>query len=261
MSPHEAPPGVDDETAIPEDHPRYEDLLARHRIEEGIRKGITHLQGMHAEGRGSAFDYLIGEETIPSADAAAEAAAAAFVLADHPVISVNGNVAALAPEETVALAEATDARIEVNLFHRTEERIERIIAHLEAHGATDILGRTAAERLPGLSHDRGRVSAEGIYAADVVLVPLEDGDRAEALDRMGKDEVVVDLNPLSRSARTADIPIVDNLIRAIPNMAEHAGRLRGTSDAEVEARIAAFDPQTHLSAAEARIREGDLEGV
>src|SRR6056297_3232867 len=109
------------EIEIPEDHPRYESLLTRHRIEAGVEKGITSKQGLIAEGRGEAFDYLLGEETIPSADAAERAAVAHLLLADHPVISVNGNVAALVPGEIVELAEAVDADIEVNLFNRTPE--------------------------------------------------------------------------------------------------------------------------------------------
>jgi 4-phosphopantoate--beta-alanine ligase len=50
------------------------------------------------------------------------------------------------------------------------------------------------------------------------LVPLEDGDRCEALKAMGKTVIAIDLNPLSRTARLADITIVDNVIRAIPNI-------------------------------------------
>ncbi|MEF8847609.1 MAG: phosphopantothenate/pantothenate synthetase family protein, partial [Candidatus Thermoplasmatota archaeon] len=59
---------------------------------------------------------------------------------------------------------------------------------------------------------------EGIYSADVILVPLEDGDRCEALKKMGKKVIAIDLNPLSRTARCADVTIVDNVIRAIPNL-------------------------------------------
>ena len=55
---------------VPEDHPRYESLLTRHRIEAGVDRGITSKQGLIAEGRGEAFDYLLGERTIDSADAA-----------------------------------------------------------------------------------------------------------------------------------------------------------------------------------------------
>ena len=222
MSDDVAPPEVDDEDAIPEDHPRYTDLLTRHRIEEGVRTGITHLQGMHAEGRGSAFDYLLGEETIESADRAARTAAARLLLADHPVLSVNGNVAALVPEAVVELADAVDADIEVNLFNRTEERVATIADHLRDHGAEEVKGLTADARIPGLEHGRAVVDADGIHDADVVLVPLEDGDRAEALAEMGKTEVVIDLNPLSRSPRTAAIPVVDNVVRAVPNVTRHA---------------------------------------
>jgi 4-phosphopantoate--beta-alanine ligase len=191
------------EVEVPESHPRYESLLTRHRIEEGVEKGITSKQGLIAQGRGEAYDYLLGEQTIPSADGAARAAAASLLLADHPVISVNGNVAALVPGETVALAAATGADVEVNLFNRTEERMEAIADHLRDHGATDVKGLTADGRIPGLDHERAKVDADGIGAADVVVVPLEDGDRAEALAEMGKTEIVVDLNPLSRSAQVA----------------------------------------------------------
>ncbi|ELY40058.1 4-phosphopantoate--beta-alanine ligase [Natronorubrum tibetense] len=247
---------VEHEEEIPEDHPRYQDLLTRHRIEKGVEKGITHLQGMHAEGRGSAFDYLLGEETIPSADAAERAAAAHLLLADHPVLSINGNVAALVPGEMADLAAATGADLEVNLFNRTPERIGAIAAHLREHGAEDVKGLEADARIPNLDHQRAKVDEDGIYAADVVLVPLEDGDRAEALNEMGKTEIVIDLNPLSRSPRVAEVPIVDNIIRAVPNMTDHAHELADADEAELQRVIDEFDREAALEDAENRIRSG-----
>ena len=246
------------EIDVPEDHPRYESLLTRHRIEAGVEKGITSKQGLIAEGRGEAFDYLLGEETIESADEAERAAAAQLLLADHPVLSVNGNVAALVASEIVALADAVDADIEVNLFHRTEERMEAIAAHLRDHGAQAVKGLTADGRIPGLSHERAKVDSDGIGDADVVVVPLEDGDRAEALAAEGKTEIVIDLNPLSRSAQTAAIPVVDNIIRAVPTMTEHAGELRGSDDETLTEIVDAFDREAALNAAEAAIRRGEL---
>jgi 4-phosphopantoate--beta-alanine ligase len=240
---------------IPESHPRYESLLTRHRIEAGVDRGITSRQGLIAQGRGEAFDYLLGEETIPSADAAERAAAAHLLRADRPVISVNGNVAALAPGETVALAAATGAAIEINLFNRTEDRMERIAEHLREHGAEAVKGLAADARIPGLDHERAKVDADGIGAADVVLVPLEDGDRAAALAEMGKTELVVDLNPLSRSAQAAAVPIVDNLLRAIPNMTAHAEELADADPDTLRGIVDAFDADEALSAAEDRIRD------
>jgi 4-phosphopantoate--beta-alanine ligase len=244
---------------IPEDHPRRDSLVTRHRIEAGVEQGITSKQGLVAQGRGEAFDYLLGEETIPSADDAARAAAAHLLLAEHAVLSVNGNVAALVPAEVVALAEATGADVEVNLFNRTEARMQAIAAHLPEHGAEDVKGLQADARIPGLEHERAKVDEDGIYSADVVLVPLEDGDRAAALAAMGKTEIVVDLNPLSRSAQTATVPIVDNIIRAIPNITEHATELRDASREELEGVVASFDREAALEAAERRIRSGDLD--
>mgnify|MGYP002281041222 CR=1 FL=1 len=249
------PVSPDDETEIPESHPRYESLLTRHRIEHGVDIGITSRQGLIAQGRGEAYDYLLGERTLDSADAAARAAAAHFLLADHPVVSVNGNVAALVPGEVVELAEATGADIEVNLFNRTEERIERIADYLREHGASEVKGLAADGRIPGLDHERAKVDADGIGDADVVLVPLEDGDRAEALGEMGKTELVVDLNPLSRSAQVATVPIVDNIIRAIPAITDHARDLAEDDDAQ-QAAIDAFDADEALAAAESAIRGG-----
>ena len=243
---------------LPEDHPRYQSLLTRHRIEEGLEKGITSQQGLIAEGRGEAFDYLLGEETIGSADAAARAAAAQLLAAEKPVISVNGNVAALVASEIVELAEAVDADIEVNLFNRTESRMEAIADHLRDHGASEVKGLAADARIPNLSHERAKVDGDGIAAADVVVVPLEDGDRAEALGEMGKTEIVIDLNPLSRSAQMAAIPIIDNIIRAVPNMTEHARELQGADSDELTEIIEGFDRDATLRAAEEAIREGEL---
>jgi 4-phosphopantoate--beta-alanine ligase len=233
--------------------------VTRHRIEAGVEKGITSKQGLIAQGRGEAFDYLLGERTLPSADAAARAAAAALRLADHPVISVNGNVAALAPSETVDFAEAVGADLEVNLFNHTDERVRRIADHLREHGASEVKGLAGDGEIPGLDHARGVVDADGIESADVVVVPLEDGDRAAALDAMGKTEIVVDLNPGSRSPRTADIPIVDNLLRAVPNVTAHARDLADASPAARRDAIDSFDAAAALAEAEAAIREGSFE--
>ena len=246
---------MSDDVDVPESHPRYESLLTRHRIEAGVDMGITSRQGLIAQGRGEAYDYLLGEETIESADRAERAAAAYLLSADHAVISVNGNAAALVPGELVELSEAAGADLEVNLFNRTEERIERIADYLREHGAEAVKGSTADGRIPGLDHERAKVDADGIGDADVVLVPLEDGDRAEALGEMGKTELVVDLNPLSRSAQVAAVPVVDNIIRAVPNITEHARDLRGDPDAQ-RAAIDSFDASTALTDAEAAIRGG-----
>ena len=53
-------------------------------------------------------------------------------------------------------------------------------------------------------------------------MPLEDGDRCEALVAMGKTVLVVDLNPLSRTARTATVTIVDEVGRTATALKSHA---------------------------------------
>lgn len=249
---------MDAEDGVPSDHPRATSLRIRDRLVAGIESGLTSQHGLLAHGRGEAFDYLLGEETIPSAREAARAASAHLLLADDPVISVNGNLAALAPEETVALADRVDAPLEINLFHRTEARVSAIAEYLREHGADRVLATGADAELPGLNHDRATVHRGGIYDADVVLIPLEDGDRAAALADMGKSEIVIDLNPLSRSARIADVPICDNVVRALPNMASAAGALADRPEDELRSLVADFDPEEARRRAERRIRHGDL---
>ena len=190
---------------IPKDHPRYKSLVTREHLADCARKGIVSWEGLTSHGRGEAFDYLLGEKTSESARRAERTAAALLRTASRPVISVNGNTAALAAREIALLQKASGAKVEVNLFHRTPERVQQIEALLREAGANVFSGE--AERLLPLSHDRAFCRREGMYAADVVLVPLEDGDRCEVLVGMGKKVIAIDLNPLSRTAIEDGIPL------------------------------------------------------
>ncbi len=232
---------------IPRSHPRYESLRRRERLVRAWRDGAVVPEGLIAHGRGEAFDYLLGEQSSAPALVAEKAAAASLVRAKRPVISVNGNVAALEAREIVRLAKAIPARIEVNLFHRTEARVRRIGRILEKVGAEHVLGLRPDARIPGLESKRALSHRQGIFGADAVLVPLEDGDRAEALARMGKIVISVDLNPFSRTSQTASIPIVDELGRALRHLRTFVGELR--EDPREAARIArAYDRSGNLRA-------------
>lgn len=200
---------------VPKSHPRYKSLLYRNSLVDGVEKGITSLHGLTAHGRGEAFDYLVGEKTFPFAQKAIDAAAALLLLAEHPVISVNGNTAALVPGEFAQLAKLLGNNLEVNLFHASKEREKKIKAHLIKHGAMKVL-MSGKGRIPGIESNRRMISEEGQAKADVVFVPLEDGDRTAALEKMGKRVITVDLNPLSRTAQTATITIVDHVNRVLP---------------------------------------------
>ena len=242
-------------TEIPKSHPRYASLVARERVAEGVKRGYTSIQGLIAQGRGECFDYLLGERTTPSAAAAIRAAAALLLLARRPAISVNGNVAALVPEEMVALAQALDIPLEVNLFHRSEERVERIAALLREKGAEDVLGEQPDISLPGLDHARALATRGGIYDADVVLIPLEDGDRCEALLAMGKRVIAIDLNPLSRTAKKATVSIVDNILRAVPQLTEQVRQLSLKSRSDLERMLNEYDNEKSLAQAAQDIQE------
>jgi 4-phosphopantoate--beta-alanine ligase len=164
--------------------------------------------------------------------------------ARHPVISVNGNTAALAAPEIAALQKACGALVEVNLFHRTEERVRQIEEVLSKAGVDVFSG--PAERLLPLSHDRAWCRREGMYSADVILVPLEDGDRAEALVSMGKKVIAIDLNPLSRTARTATLTIVDEITRAVPEITRACSEL---TSSQRKTRLETLDNHYLLSEA------------
>ncbi|MDX1534394.1 MAG: phosphopantothenate/pantothenate synthetase family protein, partial [Thermoplasmata archaeon] len=153
----------------------------------------------------------------------------------------------LAAREVGALANATSARVEVNVFHRTEARVDKLAALLEGEGIPKVLGRNPDATIPGLDQPRSLCSREGIYESDAVLVPLEDGDRAEALVRMRKAVLSIDLNPLSRTNRAATVAIVDEAVRALRIMAAFAGELESTEAAE--------------DARQAYQKEANLQGV
>ena len=89
---------------LPKDHPRYQSLKYRHKIIEGMKSLVVAEAGLIAHGRGECFDYILGEKTNKTAKKAIEAAVAALILAKSPVISVNGNVAALVPNQLAELS-------------------------------------------------------------------------------------------------------------------------------------------------------------
>lgn len=211
---------------VPESHPRYVSLKLRDKIVAGVESGVTSIHGLMAHGRGEAFDYLLAEQTQSFAATAIRAGAATLLLAEHPVISVNGNVAALAPDELVVLSNVLKTSLEVNIFHASKEREKAIRRHLNQHGAVDVLMPTADAQLSFIDSNRKFVHPDGIFRADVVFVPLEDGDRCEALQKMGKTVVTVDLNPLSRTAKAAGVTIVDNVVRALPLLIQEIQALR-----------------------------------
>ena len=215
---------------IPDSHPRKSSLMSRQRMVEASKRGLLAESAMIAHGRGEAFDYLLGERTSDSASLAIREAAARLLEADSPIISMNGNSTVLAGAEAIKIAAILGCPVEVNIYYRTERRVESLISELESMKEllvressdsiresiveVEILGAEADGRIQGLEGPRALCSARGIERADVVLVPLEDGDRCEALTSLGKQVIAVDLNPLSRTSRKATVTIVDEVSRA-----------------------------------------------
>jgi len=230
---------------ISRDHPRYRSLVVRERMSELVRQGVVAPTGLIAHGRGEAFDYMIGERTTETAARAERTVAAWLLEARRPVITINGNAAGLCAEGLLSLARAVPARVEVNLFHRSPERVEKVVSYLENMGGKDVLGRVQASRLEGIASDRAMCCTEGIYQADVVLIPLEDGDRAGALVKAGKTVLAIDLNPLSRTALESHVTVVDELTRAVPNIERAVHELRDDPE-ERKRLILEFDNGENL---------------
>ena len=223
---------------LSEKHPRYNSLSARYLLEDAQKKGLLAGTAMIAHGRGEAFDYLIGEATTPSALVATKYAATLLYSAKKPIISLNGNTAILCGDSLIRCAAIIGCAIEVNIFYRTNERITKLTNLLrekkkeiskensdiknwsEKVDAVEILGENADCKIENLQGPRSKCCCDGIHSADVVFVPLEDGDRCEALVGMAKNVIVVDLNPLSRSAQMANVTIVDEITRVGKNLFE-----------------------------------------
>jgi len=234
---------------IPKSHPRAKSLLIREKLVLGFEQGLVAKEGLLAHGRGEAFDYLLGEKTSKTAKLAIKAAAAQILLAKLPIISINGNIAALCPKEVINLSKISGAKVEVNLFYANEKRKKNIIKILKKNGANEILGINPnfSTTLSGLDSARRIVDKNGIFAADVVIVPLEDGDRTMALRKAGKTVITFDLNPLSRTSQTANITIVDNVIRAVELLSITCKKLSKNNKNTLEKIVKNFNNKKNLS--------------
>ncbi|OLD12321.1 MAG: hypothetical protein AUI93_02825 [Crenarchaeota archaeon 13_1_40CM_3_52_10] len=234
---------------ISPNHPRFRSLETRERLVKGFQSGVVAPEGLIAHGRGEAFDYLFGEITPKSSRLATKAAVALLLGAKNPVISINGNTAALVSQDIVKLARSVPAGVEVNLFHRSIARERRIASLLKHNGADQVLGVNAKARvrIRGVASPRRSVDAKGIGDADVVLIPLEDGDRTEALRNAGKAVIAIDLNPMSRTSQAATVTIVDNIIRAIPELLRITLRMKPLSRSRLGAISSDFDNEKNLA--------------
>ncbi|MHA1236475.1 MAG: phosphopantothenate/pantothenate synthetase [Candidatus Hodarchaeales archaeon] len=220
---------------VPKDHPRYQSLFTRESIIEGMHKRIVAEAGLIAHGRGEAFDYLLGEETPKFALKQERLGIIYLLLAKNPVISVNGNVAVLCPEKTIELGKVLNAPLEINLFYRTRERELAIETAMKEAGAEKLLGIDPKKQttIEEISHQRRIVDIDGIAISDCVFVPLEDGDRTQALKHLQKEVITVDLNPLSRTSLTASVSITNNITRAVNEMVDIAKELKQLSREEL----------------------------
>lgn len=243
---------------IPQTHPRASSLVIREKLVNGFRNGIVVPQGLIAHGRGEAFDYLLGEKTTKYAYEAEKAAVCLLLLSNNSIISVNGNTTVLCAKDLVTLSNVTKSRIEVNLFHKSRARTNAIASILRNEDAFDVLGldnksKTVIKRV---SSNRKYVDKDGIMNSDTIFLALEDGDRTESLVRMGKKVISVDLNPLSRTAIASNITIIDNIVRAIPNMVKISEQLVKKDKSYLLQQIKNFDNKENMHKSLVTIKKG-----
>lgn len=243
---------------IPPTHPRAKSLIIREKLVEGFRNGIVVPEGLIAHGRGEAFDYLLGEKTTKYAYEAEKVAVCLLLLSNKSVITVNGNTAALCAKDLVNLSNITKSKIEVNLFHKSLTRSKAIARMLKKEDANEVLGLDAKLRstLRYISSNRKFVDKNGIMNSDTVFVALEDGDRTESLVKMGKKVISIDLNPLSRTAIASNVTIVDNIVRAMPNMIKISKQLVNRDRSYLSQQIKNFDNMQNMHKSLITIRRG-----
>jgi 4-phosphopantoate--beta-alanine ligase len=243
---------------IPQTHPRASSLIIREKLVDGFRNGIVVPQGLIAHGRGEAFDYLLGEKTTKYAYEAEKAAVCLLLLSNKSIISVNGNTAVLCAKDLVTLSNVTKSRIEVNLFHKSRARTNAIASILRKEDAFDVLGLNNKSKtiIRGVSSNRKYVDKDGIMNSDTIFLALEDGDRTESLVRMGKKVISVDLNPLSRTAIVSNITIIDNIVRAIPNMVKISEQLVKKDKSYLLQLIKNFDNKENMHKSLVTIKKG-----
>ncbi len=227
-------------------HPRFLSNYYRDLLSEGVHKGITSLQGLTAHGRGETFDYLLGEITCSFARTSINASACLFLLSKYPVISVNGNTAILAGKELIKLSKLLNVPLEINLFHSSKLRERKIYDHLQKLGGVNIL-LSDKTKIKGVYSNRKMISRYGQKKADVVFIPLEDGDRTKALIGLRKKVITIDLNPLSRTANDATITIVDNIVRALPLLIDAITQFRPLSQKELQNKLNSYDNSKNLA--------------
>jgi 4-phosphopantoate--beta-alanine ligase len=239
-------------------HPRAKSLIIREKLVEGFRNGLVVPEGLIAHGRGETFDYLLGEKTTKYAHEAEKVAVCLLLLSNNSVISVNGNTAALCARDLVSLSKITKSRIEVNLFHKSITRSKAIARTLKKGDASEVLGLDAKLRstIKGISSNRKYVDKNGIMNSDTVFVALEDGDRTESLVKMGKKVISIELNPLSRTAIASNVTIVDNIVRAIPNMIKISKQLVNRNRSYLLRQIRNFDNMRNMHKSLIMIRRG-----
>lgn len=239
-------------------HPRAKSLIIREKLVEGFRDGIVVPEGLIAHGRGETFDYLLGEKTTKYAHEAEKVAVCLLLLSNNSIISVNGNTAALCARDLVNLSKITKSRIEVNLFHKSITRSKAIARTLKKEDASEVLGLDAKLRstIKGISSNRKYVDKNGIMNSDTVFVALEDGDRTESLVKMGKKVISIELNPLSRTAIASNVTIVDNIVRAVPNMIKISKQLVNRNRSYLLQQIRNFDNMRNMHKSLIMIRRG-----
>jgi 4-phosphopantoate--beta-alanine ligase len=63
---------------------------------------------------------------------------------------------------------------------------------------------------------------------------------------MKKKVITIDLNPLSRTAQSANISIIDNIVRAMPYLVETTKKIKNMKRSSLEKIVEEYDNQYNL---------------
>ena len=161
---------------VPKTHPRYLSLALRDTIVAGVEQRdylcpwayrARAWGGFRLPHRGNDTTLRDGGNPRGGGDASSRSTPC------H--LRQRAMLAALAPDGLIALGRVLNAPLEVNIFHTETGREQRIREHLLKHGASDVLMPTTQAQLSYIDSNRKFVHPDGIFKADVVFVPLEDG--------------------------------------------------------------------------------------
>jgi len=231
---------------IPKDHPRYKSLVTREHLAECARTGIVSLEGLTSHGRGEAFDYLLGEKTSESALLAGKDCGGPAphrktpgALRERQHRGACGTRNRASPEGKRGARRGQPLPPDTRTGTADRDGSSAMPVRTVFSGRS----RSASSRSPTTGPFCRR---EGCLLPMSCLSRSKTATAARCSVGMGKKVIAIDLNPLSRTAKTATLTVVDEVTRALPEIAQACTAL---SDGKCRSLVAVMDNRVFLQEA------------